>query len=383
MNKRGLIIFISLMIGWLWLSIYPLLAETLVFEDDFSDSSRTYTNWSRMHGIWSIDNGRYSGRVKNLLENGGFEEGSGEDAEGWDNYPISYDYYDENTGLTRRQYRDKQNFHQGKYSLRFDYDVEPRQEGHHMHTYREVELPPYGQLTYVGSAWVNIPKTIVKNSLQQTTSPWGAYIVAYFQSRDPTTVMAGKGSQGAQEISKTKDWKKMEFEWKILSPGNFYANYYIYAGGMGYFWIDDMFLGIADHNISVAGDSHWQDYIVEATVNLNQLSGSDKCAGIIFRYLDADNYYLLTLDEKSDRLKLWKNIRGVLSSLTSGSAAIEVQKDYHLRIRCQKDGIKASLDEKEIISTKDNTFASGKIGLWVYGANTPQFDNIKVYELNK
>jgi hypothetical protein len=334
-----------------------------------------------MNGIWSVKNGRYCGKVENLMVNGGFEDGSYEDAEDWQNNYISYEYEDPKTGKVRRQYRDKENPRSGKYSLKFDYNVEPTSEGHHMHTNVEVELPPYSRETYVGSAWVNIPKTIVKNSLQQTRSPWGAYIVADFYSYDASTQMFGKGNRSAQEISKTNDWKKMEFEWEILSPGSYNSRFYIYAGGMGTFWIDDIFLGLANYNISLAGGNYWQDYIVEATVALDQLPGSDKCAGIIFRYANCDSYYLLTLDEKSDRLKLWENKMGALRSITSGSAPLDVHKDYRIRIRCQGDEIKVSLDEKEIISASRNTFSSGKIGLWIYGDNTPQFDDIKVYEL--
>jgi hypothetical protein len=336
-----------------------------------------------MNGIWEVKDGRFLGKVKNFITNGGFEKGSGRDADYWDGNPVSFEYEDRSTGLIRRQYRDKENFRSGKYSLKFDYNVEPPREGHHMNTYIEIELPPYGRESYVGSAWVNIPKTIVKNSAKPTRSPWGAYIVADFYSRDSSAQMNGDGTRSSQEFGRTTDWKKMEFEWEIFSPGEYYSKFFIYAGGMGSFWVDDVFLGLAKHNISIAGETWWDDYIVEARVNLNQRPGSNKCAGIIFRYANCDNFYLLTLEEKSDALKLWENKDGALRSITSGSVPIDVNTEYLVRIRSQGENIIVSLDEKEIVSTTRDTFSSGKIGLWVYGDNTPEFDNIKVYDLKR
>lgn len=105
-------------------------------------------------------------------------------------------------------------------------------------------------------------------------------------------------------------------------------------------------------------------------------------SGIAFRFQNQNNTYVLRWVEKWKVVKLEKCVNGTWSSLASYGNSTQIDRDtwHTLGIEVNGNRIRAYLDQKEVISTIDETFSYGRIGLTVYNSCV-EFDNLKVYLL--
>lgn len=128
----------------------------------------------------------------------------------------------------------------------------------------------------------------------------------------------------------------------------------------------------------VAGDAGWKDYIV----NLKAKSTDDDGFGVVFRYTDSEHFYRLLflqdglsggpitrLDRRDgpDYTELWSVKKGYRPSV-----------ELTMEIRVHGEVIKASVDGKQLFEVRDNTYRSGKIGLFCYAQNGQAFDDVRV-----
>lgn len=67
--------------------------------------------------------------------------------------------------------------------------------------------------------------------------------------------------------------------------------------------------GLYGESIAFAGEASWTDYILEADVKVKKLGGN---GGILFRYQDANNFYMFRLNDTGSTADLYKKT-GALS----------------------------------------------------------------------
>jgi len=105
----------------------------------------------------------------------------------------------------------------------------------------------------------------------------------------------------------------------------------------------------------------------------------DQGGGLLWRYHDANNYYVARVNPLEDNFRLYKVENGKRSQLHSASSNVRQGQWTTMRIVHVGDRIDCYLDGKLLIAGHDNTFGeSGQIGLWTKADASTSFDNVKL-----
>jgi hypothetical protein len=119
--------------------------------------------------------------------------------------------------------------------------------------------------------------------------------------------------------------------------------------------------------ISVAGDSSWKDYAIQANLNMGKEDQiGENVAGIIFRYTDMNNYYAALLDSSTGTIKIQKVQNGAVTVIATTAADIKTDTTYQLKVSAQGNQFVAFLNGARVIDATDSTFSSGKWGFKAY-----------------
>lgn len=119
------------------------------------------------------------------------------------------------------------------------------------------------------------------------------------------------------------------------------------------------------------------------------LSGKiDQAAGIVWRYRDPDNYYLVRANALEGNVVLYKVERGKRSDLDpieSGlfaygkKAPVKLGAWQELRVEVKGDLFQVSLDGAHLFDVRDATFPEpGKVGLWTKADSVTAFDDLSI-----
>jgi hypothetical protein len=103
-------------------------------------------------------------------------------------------------------------------------------------------------------------------------------------------------------------------------------------------------------------------------------------AGIVFRYQDEKNYYVLVASVLDSHFWFFKVVDGVRSEKLIGPK-IDIAKDewHEITVQCEGNHIHCLLDRKEIIPMiTDSSFGSGKVGFWTKSDTVGYFTDAKL-----
>jgi hypothetical protein len=103
-------------------------------------------------------------------------------------------------------------------------------------------------------------------------------------------------------------------------------------------------------------------------------------AGIVFRYQDEKNYYVLTASCIDNHFWWFKMVNGVRSDRLIGPA-IDIPKNEwrEMSVQCEGNHIHCRLDGKEIIPMiTDSSFVAGKVGFWTKSDSVSYFTDAKL-----
>lgn len=137
----------------------------------------------------------------------------------------------------------------------------------------------------------------------------------------------------------------------------------------------------SSNSYSVAGDSAWTDYSLEAKVNVTNNTGGNKDAGLVFRYTDANNHYVLYLknnDKTGRKMELVKVVGGVRTTLAYSNPSIAPDTFYAYKIVANGQQISVYKDGQLEFAVTDGAHAGGKIGARVYANTKAIYDDISV-----
>ena len=123
-----------------------------------------------------------------------------------------------------------------------------------------------------------------------------------------------------------------------------------------------------------SGSSSWTDY--QITANVTTQAG--QFAGIVFRYVDSNNYYWAGIGDWGNQYGISKAVGGAYSEINgSGTASSNVAGTYILKVIVQGSTITLYVNNILVLTTTDATFGSGAIGLRTF-ATTIQVSSISV-----
>lgn len=135
-------------------------------------------------------------------------------------------------------------------------------------------------------------------------------------------------------------------------------------------------------NLCVADDGRYRD--VEAQVAFKAVRGKeDQGGGIVWRYQDADNYYVARMNPLESNYRVYKVVAGKRSQLeTKGDLKVRAGEWHVLKIRQVGEHIECWLDGTKYLDAKDKTFSqAGKIGLWTKADAQTYFDDFRVADV--
>jgi len=116
-----------------------------------------------------------------------------------------------------------------------------------------------------------------------------------------------------------------------------------------------------------------EDQIVETHVKPTSFNGSDRWFGIAARYVDASNYYYLTV-RNSNQVSLRRLTNGAVTELDSAPLTVSRNKTYKLRLEVIGDQLRGYVDDKLLLEARDSVLTRGQYGLLTY-KTTAQYDD--------
>jgi hypothetical protein len=131
-------------------------------------------------------------------------------------------------------------------------------------------------------------------------------------------------------------------------------------------------------NLCVADEPPYLD--VDLSVSFKAVKGeTDQGGGPVWRYKDANNYYIARMNPLEDNFRVYKVVDGKRSQLGSAEVEAPAGKWHTIRVVHKGNQIQCYLNGKLHLDARDDTFKdSGKIGLWTKADAVTSFDDLSV-----
>jgi len=172
-------------------------------------------------------------------------------------------------------------------------------------------------------------------------------------------------------------WKAIEGDWQVIADPTAPSKPNVFglpAGRM----LKSLTSMLAYYPIAIETDeTEYSDFTLEA--QFQSVGGRFDCSGgLIFRYVDAKNFYLMSAGCPSDYFALSRMTDGVLSNLKQQVVPTDKGTWYRLKVTAQGGHFSCYDNEKMIFDFDDNKIAKGKIGLWAADDSQAEFDDVKL-----
>jgi Domain of Unknown Function (DUF1080) len=132
-------------------------------------------------------------------------------------------------------------------------------------------------------------------------------------------------------------------------------------------------------NLCIADKSRFTD--LDLTVSFKPVAGkTDQGGGPVWRYQDADNYYVARMNPLEDNFRVYKVVAGKRMQLgTVEDIVAAVGKWHTIRVVHKGNHIQCYFNGKLHLDVKDDTFKeAGKIGLWTKADAQTYFDDLVI-----
>jgi hypothetical protein len=133
-------------------------------------------------------------------------------------------------------------------------------------------------------------------------------------------------------------------------------------------------------NLCVAENTSFAD--IDLTVAFNAVAGKvDQGGGPVWRYKDANNYYVARMNPLEDNFRVYKVVAGKRTQLATAEVKAPAGKWHTVRVVQKGDHIQCYFNGKLYLDVKDETFKdAGKVGLWTKADAQTEFAGLEVKE---
>jgi hypothetical protein len=172
-------------------------------------------------------------------------------------------------------------------------------------------------------------------------------------------------------------WKAVEGDWQVIpdpSAPSKPNTFGLPAGRL----LKSLTSALEYYPMAIETDpTEYADFTLEA--QFKSAGGRFDCSGgLIFRYVDDKNFYLLSAGCPSDYFALSRMTNGQLVGLKQSVVPTDKDTWYRLKVTAQGGHFNCYDDDKMIFDFDDNKIAKGKVGVWARDDSQAQFDDVKV-----
>ena len=105
----------------------------------------------------------------------------------------------------------------------------------------------------------------------------------------------------------------------------------------------------------------------------------EQMAGIVFRFQDEKNFYVIRASALGNNIRFYKVVAGIRSTPIGPSLEVKVGEWHELKIECRGNKIRAWLNGREAIpELSDTSFAAGRIGFWTKSDSVCRFTDTRI-----
>jgi hypothetical protein len=133
-----------------------------------------------------------------------------------------------------------------------------------------------------------------------------------------------------------------------------------------------------EHSLAIYSAASPKD--AEIGIRIKTTGGTeDQGGGIALRLTAPDDYYLVQLDARRDRVLFSRVVNGVSEEIVGVDAAIATGEWHRLAVRAEDDEFVVSLDGVWVFTAFDKTLThAGHIALWTASDSVTRFDSITI-----
>ena len=108
----------------------------------------------------------------------------------------------------------------------------------------------------------------------------------------------------------------------------------------------------------------------------------DEACGLVFRFQDADNYYVARANALENNVRLYHVVKGRRRQFAGWNGKVAAQTWHTLAVEARGDRFQVFYDGKQVMDAKDDTFRdAGKVGVWTKADSVTYFDALSVKPL--
>ncbi len=127
--------------------------------------------------------------------------------------------------------------------------------------------------------------------------------------------------------------------------------------------------------VLIADKGEYSD--LDVSVKGKALSGKgDQGIGLVFRFRDPKSYYIVRANALEDNFRLYRMVDGRRLQFADANVKVTSNQWHTLRVVAKGDHIVCYYDGKPLIDAHDQTYTTGKIGLWTKADSVIAFDDL-------
>ncbi len=170
-------------------------------------------------------------------------------------------------------------------------------------------------------------------------------------------------------------WTALEGQWVVIPDATAPSKPNTYGLPPGRL-MSSLMAALNYYPMTVVSDkTEYSDFTLETT--FKSVGGRFDCSGgIIFRYVDPKNFYVLSAGCPSDFFALSRMSKGTLSNLKQVVVPTDKDTWYKIKVVAQGSHFMCYDNDKMEFDYDDNKIAQGRIGLWARDDSQARFDNV-------
>src|SRR5215217_3666906 len=119
---------------------------------------------------------------------------------------------------------------------------------------------------------------------------------------------------------------------------------------------------------------------VQVSVQFRAVAGKvDQAGGLVVRYRDKDNYYVVRANALEDNVRLYHVVNGQRKQFAGASTKVSRGEWHRLTLGVKGSHFQVFFDDKPLFEADDATFKdAGRVGMWTKADSVTRFDDLTV-----